>query len=139
MFRFALQFIALFLFVGVAFSTPPALPAPGKVFKQDVAEIRHVLYGGFWYEIVFDFKSRYYTCPNLNDEHVSWTGEVESWDDKGSTLVFKEARVECKPDDLPKAGPVSLVRMRFYRCPTTHFIKASVAGGSWHVTEVEFR
>lgn len=113
-------------------------PAGGAVARADVASVGYVYFGGRWYDIALDFRARLYSCADPNNEHASWTGEIESWDARAATLVFREAHVICKPCDLPLSGPVSLVRLRFRR-DAVGVLFAEAEGGSWGRCEVEFR
>lgn len=115
-----------------------AAPAPAPVPRADVEACRHVYFGGRWYEVAIDFRARLYTCPSPACEHSAWTGEVESWDARTGTVVFREAYVTCKPDGLPESGAVSLVRLRFHRGADGRLL-ADAEGGSWGRCEVELR
>ncbi len=129
--------IAAYLSLAAAPPTPTPRIVP-TVFRADVATVQWVRYGDVWWQIGFDFRSRLYQCPDRFDEHLAWTGTIESWDAATTTLVFQEASVVCRPDALPRSGPVSMVRMIFSRCPTDGLV-ADVDGGSWGRTRVTFR
>lgn len=128
----------LLLAAALMFAPPRPPVAPAPVARADVAAVTYVQYSGTWYALSFDFRAKVYSCPNPNDEHGAWTGEVDSWDAATGTLVFREAYVVCRPDGLPEPGPLSLVRMRFFR-GVDGSLRAEAAGGSWAPGEVEFR